>query len=133
MDIMEEDFERPSTGSAPLGLSEVLEKVKIDSTPTAEKELDFSAGITQDVDEEDITPSKKNSNGIGTSNGKAPLHIDIGAGEPIAFERFLGDGEDEVTSPSDLVRSPDDENGGLELGLGIRDEPRTPTQSRFPR
>jgi hypothetical protein len=66
MDVDEEDFERPDTASS---LGKILEKVKIESTPTAEKDVQlgvytprfYSPGAstpTTEVDY-DITPLEK--------------------------------------------------------------------------
>lgn len=45
MEIDEEEFERPDSGAG--SLSGMLEKVKLDSTPTAEKELDMSDSVVE--------------------------------------------------------------------------------------
>lgn len=54
MDVDEEDFERPDTATS---LGKIIEKVKIESTPTVEKDLQLGAS-TPDV-EHDVTPLEK--------------------------------------------------------------------------
>lgn len=54
MDVDEEDFERPDTAAS---LGKIIEKVKIESTPTAEKDLQLGAA-TPDT-EYDVTPVEK--------------------------------------------------------------------------
>lgn len=114
MEIMEEDFERPAS----IGdLSKVLEKVKIDSTPTAEKELDFGPVFSPDF-----------------SSVGSPEFLDeeVGLGSPSMRGGLRGGGMEEAHI-DDVVSPVDEEGEVLELGLGIRgnDEPRTPTQARF--
>lgn len=107
MEIQEEEFERPaSVGS----LSKVLERVKYDSTPRAEKELDFGPDFNDDPD-------------IGSL-----IHGDND--NTASFEKFLldsGSSSPTETRSPDEMRSPD-----LEMAFSQRgDEPETPTQKGF--
>ena len=120
MEIKEEEFERPTSVSS---LSKVLDQVKIDSTPTAEKEIDFGNNLTLSIPENNQSPSlRAGKGGHGLEDGERGADGHSGL--------FSPSGNSGYDSPDDL-RSPDDEHGGLELGLGIREEPRTPTQASF--
>jgi hypothetical protein len=55
MDVDEEDFERPDTASS---LGKIIEKVKIESTPTYEKDLQLGMP-TPDTEYEGLTPLEK--------------------------------------------------------------------------
>ncbi|KAL5121759.1 hypothetical protein ACEQ8H_000446 [Pleosporales sp. CAS-2024a] len=55
MDVDEEDFERPDTATS---LSKIIQQVKIESTPTTEKDVQLGMA-TRDVECEDMTPPEK--------------------------------------------------------------------------
>jgi hypothetical protein len=55
MDVDEEDFERPDTATS---LGRIIEKVKIESTPTYEKDLQLGMA-TPDTEYDDVTPLEK--------------------------------------------------------------------------
>ncbi|KAH8733218.1 leucine rich repeat protein-like protein [Phaeosphaeriaceae sp. PMI808] len=55
MDVDEEDFERPDTASS---LAKIIERVKIESTPTTEKDLQL--GASTPTIEYDLSPLEKN-------------------------------------------------------------------------
>ena len=55
MDVDDEEFERPDTATS---LGKLVEKVTIESTPTAEKELEFGT-ITEEVGDQQGTPLEK--------------------------------------------------------------------------
>ncbi|KAF2151125.1 RNI-like protein [Myriangium duriaei CBS 260.36] len=122
--VQDEDFERPaSVGS----LGAVLEKVKIDSTPTAERQgMDFTGhGRNRSVASLDERLQRALQ-----PLGALDLRLDTGvfadgAASPMSPASPTWDGEDEET------KSPVDDEG-LEIhGLGIRDEMRTPTKDAF--
>lgn len=70
MDVDEEDFERPDTASS---LGKIIERVKIESTPTAEKELQLGMS-TPEVDY-DVTPLEKELEMSFSENRRAfPSH-----------------------------------------------------------
>jgi hypothetical protein len=54
MDVDEEDFERPDTATS---LGRIIEKVRIESTPTTEKDLQLGASTPNT--EYDVTPQEK--------------------------------------------------------------------------
>ena len=54
MDVDEEDFERPDTATS---LARIIERVKIESTPTAEKDAQLGAATPET--EYDVTPLEK--------------------------------------------------------------------------
>lgn len=54
MDVDEEDFERPDTATS---LGKIIEKVKIESTPTVEK--DVQLGVATSEANYDVTPLEK--------------------------------------------------------------------------
>jgi hypothetical protein len=55
LDVDEEDFERPDTATS---LGRIIEKVRFESTPTAEKDLQLGVA-TPDTECEDATPIEK--------------------------------------------------------------------------
>jgi len=143
MEIREEDFERPESVSS---LGKVLERVKADTTPTAEKEIDFlnlpglslaaSEGDSRPVTRQAAPPDKRPG-----LRGGADLSIKTDEHDLMTgHDRFYLD-EDQypamqpTESPGPYFEpvSPieDDGTGGLEMGLGIREGPGTPTQQTF--
>jgi hypothetical protein len=67
MDVDEEDFERPDTATS---LGRIIEKVKIESTPTYEKDLQLHMP-TPDTDYEEMTPLEKDLEMSFTQNRRA--------------------------------------------------------------
>lgn len=141
MQIEEEDFERPaSVGS----LSKLIEKVRIDSTPTAEKELEFG-----DVYMSLPAPSMESLSGASYKSVTTPeppqlelQHLE--SESPTSFRRFLMNAS--ADSSPDEYRSPTDDSGQVSpvlemreassrghygLGLDLYHEQRTPTQEGF--
>ncbi|KAL1302512.1 hypothetical protein AAFC00_002899 [Neodothiora populina] len=135
MEIKEEVFERPiSVGS----LSKIIERVKIDSTPTAEKELDFGFVPTPWVDSEDFArPASIGTGSIRSSIttpdppqlelpmlGSSPpaalsfkqFMFDIGSDSP-EERRASVDGGEELTPALEL--GPMDKSDGFGHGLGL--------------
>jgi hypothetical protein len=55
LDVDEEDYERPDTATS---IGRMIERVRIESTPTAEKDVQLGAA-TPDTDYEDLTPMEK--------------------------------------------------------------------------
>lgn len=108
MEIEEEDFERPASVSS---LVKVLEKVKYDSTPTAEKELNFNAAA---------------GDSLVAAEGLEGLEDE----DPdVRFKHFLL--ESGTCSPEEM-RSPDEMERSLEIAFPTRGEdPGTPTQQGF--
>ena len=127
MHIEEEDFERPeSVGS----LSKLIEKVKFDSTPTAEKELDF--GMTGSLSTED---------GVCSVATPEPPQLELPHLEddvPMSFQHFLftsndGNSPDENQSPDEVLEL-SMSKVKLAHGLGLEydfEQQRTPTQQGF--
>lgn len=129
MEIEEEDFERPASVSS---ISKVLEKVKVDSTPTAEKELDFAANgmVASPAD----LHSPAQSSGPSSPSQRRRTGSRGETGRADNFKEYLL-GSERISSPISMgeeTDEDDEEASGLEIhGLGIRDEPRTPTQTGF--
>jgi hypothetical protein len=55
LDVDEEDFERPDTATS---LGRIIEKVRIESTPTTEKDLQLGTA-TPETEYDDVTPMEK--------------------------------------------------------------------------
>ena len=104
MEIEEEDFERPmSVGS----LAKLIEKVKYDSTPTAEKDLDFGLHL-----------STANVSSVSVTTPEPPQLELSHLHDPstTSFQQFVLEGNgSEGSSPEEENRSPDE---GLEMGGG---------------
>ncbi|THX10744.1 leucine rich repeat protein [Aureobasidium pullulans] len=153
MEIEEEAFERTTNVGT---LSQLIEKVKLDSTPTAEKELDFGNGYglpePNVVEEEDDMQQRE---GLRLSlPPRLQLRHDVEEDEQpsVSFKQFLL-GHHEMSSPEDMVDgvssssaategedselpSPVLEMGGPGVkglaGLGINQgDLKTPTQKSF--
>ena len=103
MEIEEEAFERTTSVGT---LSQLIEKVKLDSTPTAEKELDFGNGYglpePNVVEEEDDMQQRE---GLRLSlPPRLQLRHDVEEDEQpsVSFKQFLL-GHHEMSSPEDMV------------------------------
>jgi len=136
MEIEEEDFERPSSDS----LSKVLEKVKIESTPTAEKELDFGTmhNLLRSSDAAEGRNSSVSEASVVRSPEAPSLPLPVSGAVGESFKDFLLSSTsespelDEGSNVDDEEgdESPADGDGGLEIhGLGIK----TPTRTAFAR
>lgn len=133
MEIEEEDFERPvSVGS----LSKLIEKVKVDSTPTAEKELDFGS-----MPEDKLGSSSGSMRSITTPDPPQLEIPGLGATGDISFREFMLDSgnnspEDTRTRIESGRMSPVLEMGFGKprqhgLGLDFYNDQTTPTQQGF--
>ena len=67
LDVDEEDFERPDTATS---LGRIIERVRIESTPTTEKDLQLGAA-TPETEYDDITPLEKDLEMSLTQNRRA--------------------------------------------------------------
>lgn len=143
MEIEEEEFERPSSVGS---LSKLIERVRLESTPTAEKELDFGSHAT-------LEPPRSNiSNGSTTSIvSPVPPQLEIPRFDDddedesktpgrAGFNRFLlGSGGSSPEESRSRSSTEDRTSPVLEMqmhpgfGLGISGETsvRTPTQQKF--
>ncbi|KAL9090141.1 MAG: hypothetical protein Q9165_005421 [Trypethelium subeluteriae] len=112
LDIPEEDFERPSSVAS---LGKLLEEVKIDTTPTMEKDLDLGTEATRLAQEEQsrrrgIIEELEKENGISTETN----------GHPRLDTRVQG------TRLLNINLGFNDSTGSF-----MDDGPRTPTQKEF--
>ncbi|PNS18614.1 hypothetical protein CAC42_5153 [Sphaceloma murrayae] len=156
MEISEEEFERPdSVGS----LGQVIERVKSEATPTAERQLHFPTETTDAGAEvlmtaggrgdevtnttfsmDELIAQAARIEGLGGEEGSpsvaaaAALSVALGAGYGTDSE--LGSPVSEASRGWATVEEEDEEEegGGLEIhGLGIREDldGRTPTREAF--
>lgn len=144
LNVQDEDFERPSSVGS---LTGVLEKVKIDSTPTVERrDLDFPsmsapASPTHRRNHSAVSNIDSLDERLTRALGPTPsmeLRLDTGGSlyngqieSPSSPASPAWEVEDQDEDEEGAAKSPVDDEG-LEIhGLGIRDELRTPTKDAF--
>lgn len=149
MEIEEEEFERSSSVGS---IAQLIETVKFDSTPTAEKELDFSSAM-HDSHVSGLLPDEDEDGRRGFRMDMPPRlqlrHEFEGEHSSVSFKQFLLGGV-ETSSPEDvddgvLSTTPEEDEesdlpspvlemgarDGKGFGLGIHGDLRTPTQKSF--
>jgi len=144
MEISEEEFERPESVST---LGKVLEKVRADTTPTVEKEIDFLnlPGLSISGDDDDLRSVTRQQAleqaQPGQHRGPDPSLTTDEREVLMSHDRFFLE-RDQYGNELQRSESPGpfadpvspmecDPADGLEMGLGIREGPRTPTQQTF--
>ncbi|GAB7347841.1 hypothetical protein MBLNU459_g5375t1 [Dothideomycetes sp. NU459] len=146
MEIEEEEFERPSSIGS---LSKLIEKVKLESTPTVERDLDFGAGAGAGapIIRYPEPPRSRSSTANSSSSRVSPIppqidmpRFDENETSTGSFKHFLLGSENNSpeetrsrSSGEEDMSSPVLEMHPVGLGLGISgDSPaRTPTQRTF--
>lgn len=139
MNIEEEDFERPvSVGD----FSKLIEKVRIDSTPTAERELDFGdvympPTVYGDGDGLGLAGNYSTTSVTTSITTPDPPQLELNLGEDdseTSFQQFLLDASsgtsfvEDASPPEDPMLEMKDRHG---LGLDFECQQSTPTRQDF--